>query len=52
VGVVGHPGVEVDATTRGGLHVVEDTGHGAFEERKDEFDGGILRFLDEPTEDT
>lgn len=38
--------------SRGELHVVEDTGHGAFEERKDEFDGEILRFLDEPTEDT
>ena len=30
---------------RGELHVVEDCGHGAFEERKDEFNGEVLRFL-------
>jgi pimeloyl-ACP methyl ester carboxylesterase len=29
----------------GELHVVEDCGHGAFEERKDEFNGEALRFL-------
>jgi pimeloyl-ACP methyl ester carboxylesterase len=32
---------------RGELHVVEDCGHGAFEERKDEFNGEALRFLEE-----
>lgn len=29
----------------GELHVVEDCGHGAFEERKGEFNGEVLRFL-------
>jgi pimeloyl-ACP methyl ester carboxylesterase len=32
---------------RGELHVVEDAGHGAFEERKREFDGEVRRFLAE-----
>lgn len=31
----------------GELHVVEDAGHGAFEERKKEFDGEVKRFLTE-----
>jgi pimeloyl-ACP methyl ester carboxylesterase len=32
---------------RGELHVIEDCGHGAFEERKKEFNGEVLRFLKE-----